>query len=196
MQEEQVKFARQAASVIHKINSSVIIVSFISLLAMILLVVVDVIGRYFFNKPIAGGMETQELMMVLVVFLAMGVATRDKQHVVVEVLVQHLKKRALAVVNAIVCLLGFGFATLMTWQTLKGGLADLRSPTGDFTPILEIPIAPFIIVAAVGLALMSLEFFIQMMVNINQFSANKSPVTSKPAINTDSGNKPGVIQHG
>jgi TRAP-type C4-dicarboxylate transport system permease small subunit len=141
-------------------------------------------------------METQELMMVLVVFLAMGVATRDKQHVVVEVLVQHLKKRTLAVVNALVCLLGFGFAALLTWQTLKGGLADLRSPTGDFTPILEIPIAPFIIVAAVGLALMSLEFFIQMVVNINQISADKSPVPSKSANNTSSGNKPGVIKGG
>jgi hypothetical protein len=38
------------------------------------------------DKPVTGGMEIQELMMVLIVFMAMGIVTRDKAHVFVELL--------------------------------------------------------------------------------------------------------------
>jgi len=93
-------------------------ISLLSLLIMVFFVTVDVIGRYLFNKPITGGMEIQELMMVVIVFLAMGVATQEKTHVIVELLIQYFKGRTLTITNSITGLISFAFVALLVWQTL------------------------------------------------------------------------------
>ncbi len=162
------KFGNRATYIIHKITSIVSIVSGVSLLIMVFFVVADVVGRYFFNKPIMGGYEIQELLMVLIVFLAFGFVTRDKGHVYVELLVQRFKGRTLSIVNSLTCLMSLGFVVLLAWQMVKSGLEEMTSTSGDFTPMLHIPVGPFMIIAAAGLAFMALEFLIELVTDISR----------------------------
>jgi TRAP-type C4-dicarboxylate transport system permease small subunit len=128
---------------------------------MMLFVTAGVFGRYILNKPIKGDIELQEFMMVVIVFAAMAYATTVKQHVFVELLVARLKGRTLAIVNSIALFLGLIILALIIWRTGVAGWRELLSPTGQITMMLEIPIAPFILLAALGLMLMFLVFLCQ-----------------------------------
>ena len=162
------KFGIQLANIIHKINNWVTYISVAVLLIMVFFVAADVIGRYLFDRPILGGMEIQELMMVVIIFLALGITTFDKQHVYVELLVIRLKGRTLAIVNSIATLASLIFIALLIWQTAKNGLNDLTSEAPTISPSLSIPIAPFIFVATLGLIFMALEFFIILVINLKR----------------------------
>jgi TRAP-type transport system small permease protein len=166
------KFGILLANAIHKFNRYVAFISVTMLLIMVFFVAVDVFGRYLFNHPILGGMEIQELMMVVIIFLALGITTYDKQHVYVELLVNRLKGRTQAIVNSFATLASFIFIALLIWQTAKSGISDLTSEASTITPSLSIPVAPFIFVAALGLIFMALEFFVDLVINLKRFSSN------------------------
>lgn len=172
------EFGNQVASILHKINRWVAYISVAVLLLMVLFVAVDVIGRYLFNKPVLGGMEIQELMMIVIIFLALGITTHDKQHVFVELLVIRLKGQTLAIVKSVGLLLTFIFVALLVWQTLKNAINDMTSEAPTITPALSIPVAPFIFVAALGLFFMALEFLIELVINLRR-STLKVPQTQK-----------------
>jgi TRAP-type transport system small permease protein len=153
--------------VIYLISRGIRILSISMLFIMMLFVTSDVIGRYILNKPIKGDIEIQELMMVVIVFAAMGYATTLKQHVVVELLTSRLKGRSLAVINSIGLFLGLAILALIVWRTGIYGLKELMSPDGQYTGMLKIPIAPFILIADIGLILMALVFLCQLFQEMN-----------------------------
>jgi len=159
------KIGMYAANIVHKINHMLMYISLSALLIMLFFVAADIVGRYVLNKPIKGGMEIQELMMILIIFLALGAITHEKRHIYVELLVIHLKGRTLSIVKSIAFLSSFIFGALLVWQTSKYGLAELLSETSSRTQILHIPYFPFILFAALGLILMTLEFFIDLVIS-------------------------------
>jgi len=46
---------------------------------------VDVAGRYFFNRPLPGGLELTEITMVLLVFAGLPIVTTAREHVTVDI---------------------------------------------------------------------------------------------------------------
>ena len=56
------------------------------LFAMMMLTCVDVIGRYFFSRPIFGGFELTEMMLAAMIFLGLPLVTLRNEHVTVDVL--------------------------------------------------------------------------------------------------------------
>jgi TRAP-type C4-dicarboxylate transport system permease small subunit len=167
------KIWNNLVKIIHNINQWAFYFSLVILLLMIVFVAADVSGRYIFGKPILGDMEIQEYMMVLLVFLGLGVCTRDKQHVYVEILVQHFKGRKSAFIFGLGYLLSAIFLGLIVWQMVKNGLVELISPIGAVSTVLSIPKAPFILFAALGVTLMVLELIIDTIVNLKK-AANRA----------------------
>lgn len=166
-------FGNSLEKAIHKINRSVKAVSLITLLAMTFFVAADVIGRYFFNLPIKGGMDIQELMMVVMVFLAMGFIALENQNVRVDLLTSRLKGRTLAIFDTFASLVGFVIVSLITWQSSVTAFKELAKASGQVTLLLHIPVAPFMFVASLGLALMALEIFIQLIHGISRVKSAK-----------------------
>src|SRR5699024_5782383 len=58
---------------------------------MMLLVVVDVSGRYLFNKPIAGNIELTEILMVLTIYSGIAYTQRNEGHVGMDLIFDKLK---------------------------------------------------------------------------------------------------------
>ena len=56
------------------------------LFAMMALTCADVIGRYFFSRPIFGGFELTEMMLAAMIFLALPLVTLRNEHITVDVL--------------------------------------------------------------------------------------------------------------
>jgi TRAP-type transport system small permease protein len=61
-------------------------------LVLMLLTVIDVIGRYLFNKPLMGSVEIIELLMPAMVMLAVSATQRRNEHVGVDAFIDFLRK--------------------------------------------------------------------------------------------------------
>jgi TRAP-type transport system small permease protein len=145
---------------VHFLSRGIRYISMATLFLMMCLITGDVIGRYVFNKPIKGAMEINELMMVIVAFLALAYCTMHRSHIIVEVILFRLSKRTQAILNSISSIGGVIITALIFWQTALHGWIELLSPTGKITMLLSIPIAPFLLLAAAGYFVMTLELII------------------------------------
>ena len=122
-------------------------VSAVTLFAMMVLVVLDVAGRYLFNAPISGSFEITEFMLALLVFAALPIVTREDTHISVSAVENVLKGRALFVQRIFVLAFGAAGLALIAWRLWTGGdkLAAGRQVTG----YLELPRAPIAYVASI-----------------------------------------------
>ena len=126
---------------------------------MVLLTVVDVCLRYIFNSPITGSYEVTELMMAVLVFASVGFTMSVKDHVSVDLVVTKLPDRVRALLEAITCLLAFGLFALAAWRNvLHTGTTWERH---DVSAELFIPVSPFVLFVALGLAVLSLVLLVQ-----------------------------------
>jgi TRAP-type C4-dicarboxylate transport system permease small subunit len=104
---------------------------------MMVVTVVDVGGRFLFNRPLHGAFEATEVMMGLIVFLALPLATRRREHITVTILEPHLPgwlKRGAAFLFGLVCA---GVCGLLAWRLGLHGERLLR--VGEVTLELRIP---------------------------------------------------------
>ena len=136
-------------------------VSLASLVVMTLVTVVDVAGRYLFNRPLSGALELSELLMVFLVFGAFAVTELQNGHVDIDVLVARFSPRARALSESFAALLSVGFWGVITWRTALHA-QNVRA-AGETTPNLSLPIAPFVWVAAVGTAFFTLALAVRLL---------------------------------
>ena len=128
---------------------------------MMLLTVVDVFLRYFFNSPITGTTEVTEFMMVIVVFPALAWCAVTRRHLKVDLLVSHLPPRIQAIIDFLTLLLALGTFIIITWQSFLESL-DVRTTTS----LLNLPHAPFYWILTVSLALFCLSIATLLVENI------------------------------
>jgi TRAP-type transport system small permease protein len=128
------------------------------LVCSVILVVADVLGRYFFQRPIGWVFELTEHILVAVPFLGMAwLVRRAGGHVRVEIVVQLLPPRLQSLLNAgvsllagLTCGIASYWALVTTWDHFTRGIMTY----GIY------PLPRFILIAliAVGLGLTTIEF--------------------------------------
>jgi TRAP-type C4-dicarboxylate transport system permease small subunit len=123
-------------------------IALVALVAMSLVTVLDVAGRYLLNRPLPGALELTELLMVFLVFGAFARTEWHNGHVDVDVLVNRFPPRARALCEGAAALLSAAFWGAIAWRTWVRAL-DIRG-AGETSTNLGLPIWPFVVVAAVG----------------------------------------------
>lgn len=125
-----------------------------ALFAMMVLTFVDVLGRKFFDASITGSLEITELLMLVMIFAGLPLASLAGEHVVFDLLdralpraVRHLQHR---LSNAICALL----LAPAAWLTFVRAQRTLEQ--GDQTAQLALGLAPFQFAAAGLIALTAL----------------------------------------
>ena len=119
------------------------ILSLLSALPLGLIVVLtfaDVFARYLFSSPIRGSVEIIQFAMALVIFTALPLVTRKREHVTVSLVDGVLRgdaKRAQQVLVDAISVFALGVLTWRLW--LQGG-DDLAADTR--TIVLGMPQAP------------------------------------------------------
>ena len=125
---------------------------------MVLLITVDVVLRYFFNRPIKGSYELVEFMMVLLVFLGLAYTQTKKRHVSITLFTGKLSPGQMAVIGSATYLLCLIIFSMITWRCLLQ--AEALRANGTSSDVLFIPNFPFMWVVVFGSALLSLIFLI------------------------------------
>lgn len=123
---------------------------------MMLLNVVNIVLRYFFNMPIKDTLEFTEFLMVIVVFFAIGYTAMLKGHIVIHILTSQLSERSRAIGDSIAYFISMIFCCLLIWQSFVQ--AEITRVHHDIVGTIYMPVFPFYYVLVLGSALMCLVF--------------------------------------
>ena len=124
------------------------------LLAMMVLTVIDVIGRYVFSRPVRGAFEVTELMLLVLIFAGLPLVSLSDEHAVMDFVDRVLSPRGLTLTQRLVQAVSAAFMFLLAWLTwLK---ADRIWAYRDATDVLRIVYGPFVYFMAGTLGLAGL----------------------------------------
>lgn len=137
------------------------LISSLALFALMVLTCVDVVGRYFFHKPIIGAAELTEIGLAMVIFAALPIITWRGGQIVVDLIDHVLPSRALKVLMAlsstIVALslyfVAFRIYAIGARNLSRGIVTDFLSiPTGYVIQLIAI----FSWITALGIVIVTL----------------------------------------
>ena len=94
----------------------------VAVLAIALLVSLDVLLRYFVNRPLLFVDELASLLQVLVIFGGLAYTFLVGGHVRVDLITAHLSPAARARLRVATLALGLGFVLMVAWVTMQSAL--------------------------------------------------------------------------
>jgi TRAP-type C4-dicarboxylate transport system permease small subunit len=121
------------------------------MMVLMLLTVVDVFLRYFFSAPITGATEVSRLLMIIIVFPALGWAAIDRAHIRVDLVVSRIPARVQAIIGSITFFIGLVTFCIITWQSFLEAAVVNRQ-----TSLLHISFTPFYWVMSAGFTIFCL----------------------------------------
>jgi len=142
-----------------------------ALTAMMLLTVVDVIGR-FFKHPIFGSVELVGFLATIVVAAALPYTYKVDGHVGVEILVRLLSKKVQLIIDIFTRTLSLVLFCFVTWQMFL--YAKDIYKTGEVSMNLEFPIYYIVYLLAFGLLVFSVTIIETIFKNIKQLKELKT----------------------
>ena len=120
-------------------------------------VCLDVILRYFFNRPLIWVTQVTECLLLYITFLGSAWLLREEGHVKVDMLINHLGPKTVALLGIISSTIGIAVSVVLT--VFGSSLSWYYFRTGLYTPtILQIPIFAIIVIIPVGSLMLLLQF--------------------------------------
>lgn len=112
------------------------------LFLMMIVTAVDVVGRYFFNKPLAGGFEITEIGLALLIYCALPLVSARREHIVIDtfdVFMSQGVKTFLNRLSDVVCFIALSGVGYILFKR-----AVRVAEYGDTTHVLLLPLAPVV----------------------------------------------------
>ncbi|WP_332629543.1 TRAP transporter small permease [Halalkalibacter flavus] len=160
LQEQTTKFEK----FVHSLNNATHRVSMLVLFLMMFLTTGDVIGRYFFYKPITGTYELTGLAMVIVIFLSLGRTQLKKEHISIDFLTSKLPVKIRESINVVTSVIMLALLGTTSWQLFAYAQRFGAQTSGD----LGIPMKFFAILAAIGVLFYALTIVLNIWQSIRK----------------------------
>ena len=132
----------------------------IAVLIMMILQTVNVISRPVY-QPILGVEELIGYGMLLMICFGVAYTTVVKGHVRVDLLGSKFSQKTWAIVDSITSILSIVVFALISWQSAAYALDKLS--VGEYTPILKLPLSPFIFCVSFGFAMLCLAILVELL---------------------------------
>jgi len=129
------------------------------LVALVVIPLVDIAMRRLVNKPLSGAYELSEFALGLMVFTTLAYCAVRGVHIVVDIATSQLPKRAQKVLDVFILSISWFIMGITSWRLILR--AFLLKDDNDISTILYIPTYPFVLIAGIGCALLTLVFFVQ-----------------------------------
>lgn len=126
---------------------------------VVLVIVLEIVRRYIFNRPAAYTVELVETGLSIIVFLAIAVCTVERGHINIDIFLKRFPRRAQAAINSFFYLLCTGLFGLIAWRCVV--YAVQLQDMGQISMMLKMPYYPFVLVIALGTLLTCLVFLSQ-----------------------------------
>jgi TRAP-type C4-dicarboxylate transport system permease small subunit len=156
-----IQMAQRLEKWLHKLSWTFSLLGMATLFALVLIVCVDVVGRYGFRNALAGTTDIIVLMMVIIVFPGLAYCASEDGNVRVDVLLRLFPKRLQAVLNIFGFFASMFIVALISWQLWARAWKYIYSPPGLMTTYFQWPLAPFIFLASFACAILFLELTVR-----------------------------------
>lgn len=141
------------------LNRSVGLAAGLLLFSLVLITCTDVVGRYFFDAPLAGAFELTEVLLAALVFMALPLTTERREHVEVDLLALALGPKANQWLTALAGLFSAALLATFAWRLASHAAKSMAD--GATTNALAIPLAPFGYLAALSCLISALIAFLR-----------------------------------
>lgn len=111
------------------------------LAAVMMVSVVDVVGRYVFNRPLPGSSEITEILMAILIYAGLPLVSLRRAHIAVDLLDSLTPPAIARIRDVIVNLLSVFVLAIVAWRLWA--YADQIRSSKDITEYLKLPLAPF-----------------------------------------------------
>lgn len=150
-------FERLNARLVHALLAVAALLGF----SLSFLVVADVIGRSFFNKPVKGTPEIVSMSIVIITFLLAGYAVQSRSMIRTDVLVDSLGPRGRLLSSLLTGVLGAAFFGLIVWGSYEPALHAWTSGEFEGEGALRVPVWPARVVVLMGAFLVTVTYLSQ-----------------------------------
>ena len=118
------------------------------LIGLMVLTVVNILGRWLFATPLPGTVELTEIGMVAIVFTGLAYAQVREDHIRVDLLYEQLGTRGRRVLGLFAALVSFATVAVVTWRLWV--YAGQLQASGRTTSALRIPLSWVAWIAVAG----------------------------------------------
>ena len=125
---------------------------------MMILTVIDVTGRYFFNNPLTGTVELIELFLPIFCVLSWAYVQVKKGHITIDLVINSMPPRAQTALNIFTSIIAIFIISLIAWQTIP--MVSLSNRMHEGTDLLGLPIWPFKLTLFFGLFFLGLQLIL------------------------------------
>lgn len=161
-----------------RLESRLALLSGLAVFALMILAVVSVGGRNFFNQPLPGYVDWIEQAMPLIAFMGIAYVQREGGHIRMDIVVGQLRGRLLYLVELITTLAILALMALLVWGTWAHFQRsfDFAAPmwSRDSSMDIALPIWPAKLLAPVAFFVMCLRLCLQV------WAYGRAIVTGKP----------------
>lgn len=126
-------------------------VSFVCVLIMMLMNVVDVISTKLFQQPVIGAYELTQRFLMCAVFASFAYGQSKKSHINMTLVIAKFPRTVRFIIFTLMGVLSTAAAGAMTWAAFLQGNVALE--TGYMTEVLYIPLYPFYYIEFVAMAI-------------------------------------------
>jgi len=100
---------------------------------------VDVVGRYFLNRPVPGGFELTEILLAALIFAGLPLVSLRGEHVTVDLFDPVTPDWLFRIQHVVACGLGFVCSGYLAWRLWLR--AEHMDRVGETTAVLKIKLA-------------------------------------------------------
>lgn len=142
------------------------VIDLLAVLAIVLIVFgsfsvcLEVVMRYFLNRPLIWVVEVTEYILVLSAFLGAAWVLKKKGHTVIDVVLTQLDPRNQALLNTITSIIGAIICLVIAWYSAQTTWDHFQRDV-HLIKALELPKAPFLSVIVLGSFLLFIQFLRQ-----------------------------------
>ncbi len=154
----------------YRFTDGILWLAYVMLTVNLLVVFVDVFGRYFINRPLPGSYELVEQTIIIVNGVAIMYAAIRKGHVVVDLLFARFSARARQIMEKVFSSLGFVIWGVFAYEVCLEAADALK--TMQTTLTLNIILSPFLIILAATILLASLASLIDIFYPLHNAGEN------------------------
>jgi TRAP-type C4-dicarboxylate transport system permease small subunit len=136
-------------------------------------VCIEVVLRYFFNKPQVWVIELSEYGLLYITFLAAGWVLKAKGHITVELVTDRLSERARAFLSVVHSIVITGVSMVLVWYGVRVTWSYFSKGTYNPT-ILEVPTAAILVVIPVGGLFLLVQSLREIISNVLEYKSLRS----------------------
>ena len=153
-------FLKKAVRVFERTEGYFAFLAVILIISMMLMVTIDVVGRYLFNQPLKGAQELCSSSLVWFTFLSAAWILKREKHVMVTFMIERLSSRVqsllgiiTSIMGTIVCLGIVVYGIRVVWYTFQQGSISIY--------VLELPLGPLYTIIPIGTAFLLIRFILR-----------------------------------